>query len=742
LRPGDRETGDRIVETIKETLPEHNVEIVLTPLDERMSEALISNMLNISGVHHALIGQIIRRAGGNPYFIEEVVRSFIDEGAVVLRGGKFEVTDKIATISIPNTINDVLMARIDRLEVQARNLVKVASVIGRNFFYRVLSEMATTVQDIDERLSYLKEIELFLERRRMEEQEYLFKHALAQEAAYESILPQKRKELHLKVAGSIEKVFGEKLHEFYGMLAYHCSRGENLDKAEDYLMKAGEEALRSSASNEALHYYQEALTLYLKKNPEVTDPEKVALLEKNIALALFNRGQYVEAIDYFDKALNYYWGKLPQNAVSTLFKFSGAFLHLIISLYLPNLKFKQAPTQRDVGAVDLFYKKCKALAIIDPKRFFLEFLYIYRTVTVFDLTKFELGLEIFMGASALFSFSGISFKLSSKILNAARARIDKNNVKLLINYDFLETIHHYFKGSWDTIKECDDDLVDKNLSIGGIYDASQHLYWHALPNIYRGSLDIVRSLLDRLNNIVEVYDNDFSFLLKYELNINLLIECRQLNDALIELDEAINFVQRANFDIYLFDMYSYKIWLHILMGDIKNAEKFLQQANEVKSGVNAMPIELSSYCRSQLEYHLYRLNASIKGGNDSESYEYSKQAYKSAKALLRVSQKAAHHLTESNKLTGVYYWLIKEQKTALKRWQLAIEDGERLGARLELSRVYFEVGKRLLETESNYKMLNGVTAEEYLKKARSLFADMNLQGDLDEWKIVAKKHDI
>ena len=73
---------------------------------------------------------------------------------------------------------------------------------------------------------------------------------------------------------------------------------------------------------------------------------------------------------------------------------------------------------------------------------------------------------------------------------------------------------------------------------------------------------------------------------------------------------------------------------------------------------------------------------------------------------------------------------------------MAIEDGERLGARLELSRVYFEVGKRLLETESNYKMLNGVTAEEYLKKARSLFADMNLQGDLDEWKIVAKKHDI
>ena len=84
---------------------------------------------------HALMERIIQRAGGNPFFIEEVMRSLIDQGALVLKEGRCEVTEKVNEIRIPNTINDVLMARIDRLEEKTRHLVKVASVIGRNFFF-------------------------------------------------------------------------------------------------------------------------------------------------------------------------------------------------------------------------------------------------------------------------------------------------------------------------------------------------------------------------------------------------------------------------------------------------------------------------------------------------------------------------------------------------------------------------------------------------------------------------------
>jgi predicted ATPase len=221
FRSGYKETGDRLAESLKNRNVNYYIEMMLEPLSEKMSEALISDMLNLTEFKHPLGASIAERTGGNPFFIEEVVRSLIDEQALLPKGGTFQLTDKAASISIPNTIEELLMARIDRLEEQTRDLVKEASVIGRSFFYRILAEVASKIENIEARLSYLEEIQILRERLRMGELEYLFKHALAQEVAYGSILPLKRKELHLAVARSIEKVFDERLHEFYGMLAYH-----------------------------------------------------------------------------------------------------------------------------------------------------------------------------------------------------------------------------------------------------------------------------------------------------------------------------------------------------------------------------------------------------------------------------------------------------------------------------------------------------------------------------------------
>jgi tetratricopeptide (TPR) repeat protein len=732
FRPGFKETGDRIVETITEKLPVYYVEIVLNPLNEKMSEALINNMLKVGELHHAVFGRIVQRVGGNPFFIEEVVRSFIDSGAVILKNGGFQITEKIRTIAIPNTINDVLMARIDRLEETTRDLVKVASVIGRSFFYRILKEVTGAYEDLNDRLSYLKKIQLIRERQRMGEVEYLFKHALAQEATYESILPNNRKGLHLKVAEAIEKVFSERLHEFYGMLAYHYSRAENLDKAEEYLTRAGEEALKSSASNEALHYYQDALDLYLKKYGDAADPEKIAMFDKNIALTFYNRGQYVDAVEYFDKALNHYWGELPKYSMLKIFKFLSGFFALIIALYIPSLKFKRIPTQRDNEIFDLFLKKGKVLSIINPKRLFIESFYFIKSVTDFDLTKFKLGLEIFMGTSALFCFTGISFRLSKKILDSAKEKMDRNDEKQRILYDLLEVQHNYFEGNWKAIKQNDDDLVNQNLSIGEIYFASQHLFWHGLSNIYQGSLHRTESIIRRLNDIYELYENDLSLMLKQVLNTSFLMECRKLNDALIEIEEGINFAKKISYGLSLIHMYSCYARINILEGDIEKPEKSLGQANKIRCEVDSVPWQLSHFCRSQIEYDLCCLEEFIRTGNKAKAIKYRKKAIKSCTMMLKISHKVAQHRTESHRLMGVYYWLVKNQKKALRCWNKSIVEGNRLDARLELSRTYFEVGKRLIESESRFTTLNGIKAEEYLEHARVLFEEMNLQWDLDQ----------
>jgi tetratricopeptide (TPR) repeat protein len=732
LRPGYSQTGDRIIETVNEKLHVYSVEIILEPLNEKMSEVLITNVLNINVLRRDIIRQIVKRAGGNPFFIEEVARSLIDEQAVVLKDGEFQITEKIGTIAIPNTINDVLMARIDRLEEETRNLVKIASVIGRNFFYKVLSEAASTIKNIDSRLSYLKEIQLFRKRSRMDEVEYLFKHALAQETAYESILPRKRRELHLKVAASIEKVFKERLYEFFGMLAYHYSRAENLDKAEKYLIKAGEEALKSSASNEALHYYQEAFNLYRDKYGDQADPEKVAMFEKNIAIALYNRGQYIQAVKYFDKALNYYCGEFPKYTILKIIKCLSGISSLIFALYFPSLKFKKIPTQRDIEILDLSLKECKVLSITNPRRFFIESFYFIKTVADYDLAKFGLGLEIFIGASALFSFTGISYGLSKKILDSVKEKIADNAGRQLILYDLLEVQQCYFSGNWKAIKAYDDDLVSQNLSIGEIYFASQHLFWHGLANIYQGSLHVVELIINRLNQIYELYQNDMSLMLKQLLNSNYLMECRNLRDAFLEIDEGINFAQKIGYGLSLIHMYSCHARINILQGDIEKAKKSLRKANSIRCEVNSVPWQLSQFFKSQTEYHLYRLKESILAGNKKKALKYRKNSIKSCKKLLKNSHKVAQHRTESYSLMGKYYWFIKNQKEALKWWNKSIEEGQRLNAQLELARTYLEVGKRLSESESKIKALNGIEAKEYLEHAGVLFEEMNLQTDLNE----------
>ncbi len=408
FRPGYADTGERIIKSIGENYPTHWTRIELDPLNETESETLLSNLLRIKGLPPHIRDQILQRAGGNPFFIEEVVRSLIDEGAVVLKNGEYEVTEKISQIVIPQSIHALIMTRIDRLDEATRNLVRMASVIGRNFFYRILTEVASTIEEIDRKLDYLKEIQLIRERKRMEELEYLFKHALAQEAAYESILIQRRKELHNRVAQSIEKVFNERLHEFYGMLAYHYSMGEDLDKSEEYMIKAGEEAMKSAASSEALGYFQEALSVYRNKFGEKASPEKIAMLEKNIAYALFNKGEHVKAAHYCAKVLEYHGEIFPKTAVGTVLKCVNGFLHLLIAIYLPQLKWKRIPDEKDKEIIELQSMKAKALTAGAPKRFMIETFFGRPDITAVDMSRIEKVFRQFAGLAALFSWTGIS----------------------------------------------------------------------------------------------------------------------------------------------------------------------------------------------------------------------------------------------------------------------------------------------------------------------------------------------
>ena len=131
-------------------------------------------------------------------------------------------------------------------------------------------------------------------------------------------------------------------------------------------------------------------------------------------------------------------------------------------------------------------------------------------------------------------------------------------------------------------------------------------------------------------------------------------------------------------------------------------------------------------------YDLYRIKIAIKSGSKADILLRRKNISESRKRLLKISQKIAQHRTETCRLSGIYYWLIGRHEKALKWWRKAILEGERLGAQLELSRTYHEVGKRLLEPESKYTDFGGDKPEELLLKAKFHYEKMGLQWDLDK----------
>jgi tetratricopeptide (TPR) repeat protein len=521
------------------------------------------------------------------------------------------------------------------------------------------------------------------------------------------------------------------------MLAYHYSCGENENKAEEYMIKAGEEALRSSASSEALNYYQEALRLYLKKHGETGDPEKFAMFEKNIALALYNRGDLAKALEHFDRALTFYGVKSPKSPITITLKVLICFIHLLISLYLPFLKFKKTPTDEDRELQMLSWKRQDCLPFVAPKRFLIEAFYLIREWSKFELTKIEKGAALFSALSSIFYLSGISFRLSRKILKSFESKIDRNDVTSKLIYESHTLNHNFLAGNWDIVKEYDDDLINKSLSMGEFMMSHVYLLYYAMISMERGCFDETQRRIDKLFEIANTYEYDTARRAAIFCEVGLLAKYGRIYQALSRVEDATATHKEIGWDVYIFWIYTYAAQIQIVLRGIGEAEEALKHARKYSSGAEKLPLYFSHYLVSEFIVYLYRLEESIKAGNQSEISKNRKSAFSTGSKAVKCSKKAEFYRTEGLRLMGSYYWLIGKQKKALKWWGKSIQEGERLGARVEVSRTYFEVGRRLLEEKSKYKELNGIKTEEYLAKAKTMFEEMDLQWDLDQLERIA-----
>ena len=208
----------------------------------------------------ALKQLLIERTQGNPFFLEESARTLIESGALDGRRGNYRLVAPITTIALPVTVQSVLAARIDRLGPEDKRLLQSASVIGKDFAFGLLGEIADADVDTVQRgLANLQAAEFIYETRLFPDREYTFKHALTHDVAYGGLLAERRQLLHANIVQAIERLHADRLTEHVDRLAYHATRGALWDKAHTFGVQAGRRAAAQSANRAALEAFQGAL---------------------------------------------------------------------------------------------------------------------------------------------------------------------------------------------------------------------------------------------------------------------------------------------------------------------------------------------------------------------------------------------------------------------------------------------------------------------------------------------------
>ena len=279
----------------------HGRRLELRELDAAGSAMLIGELLGSEPP--AELTAALEKTQGNPFFIEEVVRGLIEAGVLARDPNSgWWLTRAIDEETVPDSIEGVITARLDRLEERSREVLQVASVVGRRFPYQVLLGVLLRSDDLQERLGRLSDADLILIEEIERELAYLFKHALTRDVAYEAILYARRRELHRNVARQIERIYPERLDEQLGVLARHYLLAEEWVPAFDYHIRAGRQAQNRYANREAIGFFERALHI-AAKGP-VAENLAVITVELHERLGVIHTliGEYGPALAHFGQA--------------------------------------------------------------------------------------------------------------------------------------------------------------------------------------------------------------------------------------------------------------------------------------------------------------------------------------------------------------------------------------------------------------------------------------------------------
>jgi DNA-binding SARP family transcriptional activator/predicted ATPase len=243
------------------------------PLRKENADRLLCAVLGDDGSLSDLRRQLIERTGGTPLFLEESVRTLVDAGTLTGNSGAYRAAGPVAISQIPATVQAVLAARIDRLSAEQKSLLQTASMIGEEVPAELLQPISgLSPERLNAVLAELQAAEFLYQTRLLPKAQYTFKHALTRQVAYESVLKERRRAVHLQIVEISEALYADRIDEHVERMAHHALAGEQWSKAVDYLHRSAMRAMQRSAHQNAIQYLEKGLAV-IEKLPD--SPERM-----------------------------------------------------------------------------------------------------------------------------------------------------------------------------------------------------------------------------------------------------------------------------------------------------------------------------------------------------------------------------------------------------------------------------------------------------------------------------------
>ena len=680
----------------------------------------------MDGVDASVVTAIYQHTEGNPFFVLETQRVLLQSGQLHIDGDRWVATAPLDDLPVPDSIRQVVGARLDRLTLPARRVVEIAAVIGRSFDFDVLQRVRgkgedTTLEALDELLRN----RLVLEGSGFFDEDYAFTHHLHRDIVRARLNERRRQWLHERVAQVLVELRPSD-PRISAEVAYHYMRAEDWAEAQKHLFRAGDQAARVAADTEALDYYHRAMEAYNSASDGDWEPLPRAILEQRIGECHFRRGEYQKALEHLRRALALLGRPFPTSENEIRWGIVGALVRQIGHRLMPAWILRQRDN-RDPAVieeeVEIYTFIGWIFALVSDHESFL--LMALRALNASKRIDFPRGDAL--AASALaFALDFLSlFRLAGAFHGQAEGRIGEMEDAGAVGFVYQGLAYHnHLMGDEESTLDYARRSADAYRDAGDAHRWALATLLVFYVHEHRGELDrALECARDIVRTGHEVADR-WALCCGGEALGVVLRHRGEIDKAIFQLERAAALAEEIPDYMSLVEIVGELGKCHLRQGNWREAVEALSGCQEIAAQHGVAGDSLGRFLNAYAE----ALLAAVECSDGSVNSTWLQQAGSACRAALKQSKGYRPGRPAAMRLKGRFEWLRGRRSVARRWWDRSLALAEEMGHRYDMALTQLEIGRRTGDTEQlqqSEATLAEIDARWHLARARKVLKNQN-----------------